>query len=933
MKLAALHQALATSTKLADVSQLSMKEQFGLLGELWLRYVDLQLHSPERLQFIILFISGSVPFLLLVGWIISKFFQFPFFSSAFEKIKFKRKEIDKALADMLYLEITIPHNSQATAFQIQQKILKTLHSIYADPIAGAHNFTFNWHLWFFFQKFYRFIKVWRSRKVFFTMQIWGQYPCISFRLNIPRAYLDRIEKALYNAYPGAEIAVVNKETLVQAIMRSPESYLSYGQSKIVGQWQHLIKTFRDVSSDPVDSIISTMEGLKAGEYMVFNVFLSPASHFFNQLIHFFLEEEEHKQQGVFSHRETVKQIDAQSPDLLSQLRTAKIEKMKASLFQVSISYWTIMPTAAESREKLENIQSVLTQVNQKNMNTLEHKRLFTKQVKELQVSGELENMVAMRPVITRPKFRYFPLFRYKNYGQIISDSELYSLWHLPNITPDSISSIRINKFKKLPASQDMRLFGNNFFIRFGTSNFSMHEGNPVGIPTWDDMKKHVYILGGTGAGKSETLKTILSSLLNKNDAEKTALLIVDPKNDFATDLLTMIPEQRKDDVVYFNPSKQKDKPLGFPFFSRFSSNKPPDERIEFLISIMKRFVQIDSTYSWGPELENILRHLFATAYLLPEQSLSGLDRLLHDHQQVSNLMPFMPPRLEQFWRTSIIKRTDNDLAKYLATTNNKIGKLLDYPEFTNIADRLDTKITFEQMIAAGKIFIANLGSCSEHLKKYYSVYLTAHVAEAIFDQAKLSPHERKPAVFVVDEFQRVASDIFETLFSEVRAFNTSLVISNQFMGQLDDRIKKSIESNIATKIFMRTQSVDDAEIAEKILGNKVTGEDIINLPTGHAYIKTLVNGIPQETMSLMIERVEHPTADIQEIEQIFVQQTMDRYGTPLSEIHERREKVNKLYYTAEQEREFQKEMERHKATTTIPQLTAITEEAPLEIKQ
>jgi hypothetical protein len=366
----------------------------------------------------------------------------------------------------------------------------------------------------------------------------------------------------------------------------------------------------------------------------------------------------------------------------------------------------------------------------------------------------------------------------------------------------------------------------------------------------------------------------------------------------------MIPEDRKQDVVYFNPQKQKTRPLSFPFFSQFSGSKPDDERIAFLISIMKRFVQIDSAYSWGPELENILRQLFATAYILPEQSLSGLDMLLHQPQQIKNILKYLPSRLQMFWTDSILKRTNNDLAKYLATTNNKIGKFLDYPEFMNIVDRLETKITFEEMIATGKIFIANLGSSSEQMKKYYSVYLTAHIAEAIFGQARLASEDRKPAVFVVDEFQRVASDIFETLFSEVRAFNTALVISNQFMGQLDEQIQKSIESNIATKIFMRTQSVGDAEIAEKILGDKVTVEDIINLPTGTGYIKTLVQGIPQEAMSMKIQKIVHPTDISKDTEEYFIEQTMAAYGTPLDVIKQKRDTTNSIYYSAAREQIF-----------------------------
>jgi hypothetical protein len=829
----------------------------------------------------------------------------------FEKIKIKRKDIDKTLLDTIYIEITIPRESQTTAFQVQQKILKAFHSVYQDPIEGPHAFS---RTFYFFQKMYRLWKVYRARQVFFTMQIFAQYPSISFRLNIPKAYFHRIEKAIFNAYPNAEITMVDKDAIAKELLKFQKSYLSYGQSTIEGKFFHRVKTFKDVSSDPVDSIISSMEGLGRGRYMVYNVFVSPTSHFFNQVIHFLLEEQERRQKVIVNPKDfkAPPQQQEEASSLSSSLTIAMLEKMKASLFQTIISYWAVSSTPEDAEAKLANIQAVLTEINQKNMNMLKHERLFTKQIEELGHTRELQAIINMRPVLRRKKYTFWPGALYKNYGQVISDSELYSFWHLPNTTSQTVSSIKMTKYKKLPASQQMREFSDDFFIRLGTSNFRMQEETSVGIPAWEDMKKHIYILGGTGAGKSETLKRILHNLLQKEDDEQTACLIIDPKNDFATDLLTMIPEHRKDDVIYFNPSRQKDKPLGFPFFSQFSGNKTNDERIEFLVSIMKRFVQIDSAFSWGPELENILRQLFATAYLLPEQSLSGVDMLLHEPNQIKNILKYLPARLQNFWTTSILKRTNNDLAKYLATTNNKIGKFLDYPELMNIADRVETKITFEEMISTKKIFIANLGSSSEQMKKYYSVYLAAHIAEAIFGQASIANEDRKPTVFVVDEFQRVASDIFETLFSEVRAFNTALVISNQFMGQLDEQIQKSIESNIATKIFMRTQSVDDAEIAEKILGGKVVAEDIINLPTGTAYLKTLVHGIPQDAMSINIQKTEHSTDISKDTEEFFLEQSMERYGTPLEVIKQKRQTINSTYYSDAHTQIFFEHMGRHK---------------------
>ncbi|MCL5667162.1 MAG: ATP-binding protein [Patescibacteria group bacterium] len=828
---------------------------------------------------------------------------------AFEKIKIKNKDLDKEFPKTLYFEITIPKDSQTTAFQIQQKILKAFHSVYQDPIEGPHQFS---RYFYFFQKLYRHWKVALAKQVFFTMQVWAQYPYISFRLQIPIAFFQRMEKAIFNAYPNAEITMLDKDAVLAEVAKYQKSYLSYGQTTIEGKFYHRVKTFKDVSSDPVDSVISTMEALAKGRFMAYNILISPSSHYFNQIIHYLIEDQERAQQEVAqAAKQTPSYKKEPVSDLASSLKIAMEEKMKASLFQTIISYWAVSETPEDAEIKLANIQGVLTEVNQKNMNMLKHKRLFTRQVEDLATSGQLRQIIDTKPVLRTRKLWLWPFSGYQNFGQVISDIELFSLWHLPDTNDQTVSSVKTVKFKKKPASQQMREYDDSFYVELGKSNFRMQEDTKIGIPTWDDMKKHVYILGGTGSGKSETLKTILSHVLQKTGKDKAACLVIDPKNDFATDLLTMIPEERKADVVYFNPSKQQDKPLSFPFFSQFSGDKSDEERLGFLISIMKRFVQIDSANSWGPELENILRQLFTTAYVLPAQSLSGLDQLLHEPNQIKNLLKYLPLRLQSFWTDSILKRSNNDLARYLATTNNKIGKFLDYQEFMNIADRLETKITFEDMIKQGKIFIANFGSSSEQLKKYYSVYLSAHIAEAIFGQARLNSEDRKPCVFVIDEFQRVASDIFETLFSEVRAFNTALVISNQFMGQLDERIQKSIESNIATKIFMRTQSVGDSEIAEKILGGRITVEDIINLPTGTAYLKTLVQGVPQDAMSINIQKTPHPKDILRDTEEYFIKETMESYGTPLEVIKQKRDNINGIYYSAKREQIFRELMGRH----------------------
>lgn len=126
---------------------------------------------------------------------------------------------------------------------------------------------------------------------------------------------------------------------------------------------------------------------------------------------------------------------------------------------------------------------------------------------------------------------------------------------------------------------------------------------------------------------------------------------------------------------------------------------------------------------------------------------------------------------------------------------------------------------------------------------------------------------------------------------------------------------------------MRTQSVDDADIAVRILGEKAVVEDIINLPTGTAYIKTLVDGIPQDAMSINIQKTDHPTDIAKDTEAFFVQETMERYGTPLEVIKQKRATVNSIYYSSEREQIFFEQMGRSTMFEEAPET-----DIPIQVK-
>src|SRR5258708_21310706 len=146
---------------------------------------------------------------------------------AFETVKLKKYNIDHSFQDTLYFEVTIPKDSQTTAFHVQQKILKALHSVYLDPIEEPHAFSRHF---FFFQKWYRWWKVHRNLRAFFTFQIWAQYPYISFQFVIPKACFDTIEKAIFNAYSNAEITMLNTTKILSEVAKFQKSYFAYVQN-------------------------------------------------------------------------------------------------------------------------------------------------------------------------------------------------------------------------------------------------------------------------------------------------------------------------------------------------------------------------------------------------------------------------------------------------------------------------------------------------------------------------------------------------------------------------------------------------------------------------------------------------------------------------------------------------------------------------------
>lgn len=66
----------------------------------------------------------------------------------------------------------------------------------------------------------------------------------------------------------------------------------------------------------------------------------------------------------------------------------------------------------------------------------------------------------------------------------------------------------------------------------------------------EDRRKHVYIIGKTGMGKS----TVLENMTIQDIQAGRGVAVVDPHGEYAERMLDFVPASRVEDVIYFNPA-------------------------------------------------------------------------------------------------------------------------------------------------------------------------------------------------------------------------------------------------------------------------------------------------------------------------------------------------------------------------------------------
>ncbi len=376
-------------------------------------------------------------------------------------------------------------------------------------------------------------------------------------------------------------------------------------------------------------------------------------------------------------------------------------------------------------------------------------------------------------------------------------------------------------------------------IPFAKTNFR-NKDQIFGIKT-DDRRRHMYVIGKTGTGKSTLLKNMMISDIIAGHG----VGIIDPHGEFAETILKYIPKNRIKDVVYFNPAD-----LNYPIAFNIIENVGEDQRhlvASGLIGIFKKLW----ADSWGPRLEYVLRNTILALLEYPNSTLLGIMRMLSDKDYRKKVIEEVTdPVIKAFWTEEYAKYSSKFEVEAVAPIQNKVGQFLTNPLIRNIVGQKKSSINIRDIIDSQKIFIVNVskGRVGEDTAKLLGAMIITKIQQAAMSRIDIPEDERKDFFLYIDEFQNFATDSFADILSEARKYRLSLILAHQYINQLEEEVRDAVMGNMGTLIAFRV-GAEDAEFLEKEFSPEVSAEDLVNIPNHKIYLKLMIDGVTSRAFS------------------------------------------------------------------------------------
>ncbi len=682
-----------------------------------------------------------------------------------------------------------------------------------------------------------------------SLEIVGKKEDIRFYISCHKKNVELIEKLVSGTYPGTHVKEVDEYNIFYQ-----NSKVDFAELALKGESFKPIKTFKELPVDPLASIVSSMAKFGDNEAAAIQIVISPADSTWSKsglgYVSKLKKDESDPEKAKFK-------MNPQDMEAI----TAKCSKVG---FLTSIRIISVAPTIEQAKASLSNIKSTFSQFAG-NQNSFSGNKIWFKQSFMLDFIYRYQNMWGL--------------------NSVLSVDELATVWHLPNKTIEA-SHIHWLTAKTAPASGSFPDSG----LWLGRS---IDRGQERNIYMGDtDRLKHLYIIGRTGTGKTELLKSMIIQDMRAGNG----LCFMEPHGDGIEELLELVPPERAEDVVLFDPS-DKERPVGL----NLLEVRNYDEMhivASSIINLMYKLYDPHRTGMVGPRFEHAIRNAMLTLATVPGATFVEVNRALTDQKYVQEILPMVKdPIVKRYWTDQIAQTSDFHKSETLDYIASKFGRFVTNEMIRNIIGQSKSALNFRTAMDEGKIVFLKLakGLLGEEDSNFLGNVLVPKILAAALSRQEMPKEQRRPFYLYVDEFQNFATPDFAQMLSEVRKYGIGLVLANQFVSQIDEQVRDAIFGNCGTLMTYRV-GVQDAAILAKEFEGVFSETDLANIPAQNIYVKTIVNGTPTRPFSMNVGR-DLKTERAQgspEISRMVKELSRLKFGRDVAEVSEEIEKRSNL---------------------------------------
>ena len=517
-----------------------------------------------------------------------------------------------------------------------------------------------------------------------------------------------------------------------------------------------------------------------------------------------------------------------SEKVLSNLEQEEItkieEKTKYPGFEVLMRFVASSDSKTRSTALLGGVVSVFSQFDSPNYNGFKYNQI--KRSRDL-----VEDYV----------LRNFPQEQNKF---ILNSVEMASIFHLPSQNSIPTSQVERQATKQVDGPAKLADEG----VILGVNEFR-GEKKVIRLRT-KDRRRHTYVIGATGMGKS----ILLTNIAYQDMCDGRGFAFIDPHGDATELLMSKVPPERMDDVIYFEPGNME-QPVGMNMFE-FQTEDQKDFIVQEAINMLVSLYDPGNQGIFGARAQ----HMFRNAALLLMSDPNGgtfidVPRCFTDPEFVKSKLKYVTDKtVYDYWTKEFpASQKSNDAGEVTSWFVSKWGPFLSNKMMRNILGQTKSGFNIREIMDNKKILLINLskGKTGELNAKLLGMIFVMKFQAAAMSRADTAEDDRQDFCLFVDEFQNFSTESFESILSEARKYRLNLVLANQFMTQLTDKIREAILGNVGT-IMSGRLGVTDAELMEKAFAPVFNAEDLHAMPNYSAIATVMMFDMPTSPFTMKL---------------------------------------------------------------------------------